>query len=443
MLKLEKIKQTNIFKNRKEPINIDYLQYKQDLINKRQRFLDNEAKKLGATNIKHGEVKKYNTIQELIKNPPNMVLAKALGNGAIATDKEEVIIKKGDILCLTYSTYINTFCNKMTGKRHLDPYKKKFKQFFKRYYGQNLNHKKLFIWRTGGIGDILFSQPLVKKIKELYPKCFIRYATSPAIISLLRCWPKNLINQIYTMPFKKDNLIWADYHLSFEGAIERCHEAKYINCYDVFGKVANIEYDPKEYPLELIPDKKFVDKIKKYIPDNVILIQMRSSSAIRSMKPSIWADIIKILETHNFKVGIIDSLRFSYLYKDFIKRYNVPNLINFSKLSDKLSDGIAIASLCKGFIGIDSSFTHICAALNKPTFGIFGPFTGNIRMKYYKTGDWIDTEGYTECGMYPCYFHQEELHKCPNIQKKEPPGCLSTINPEVVVDKFLRLLNRV
>jgi len=431
----ESISKSNIFRKYQM---VDYSQIKNRFS---EEDLSLEASKLGVI-VKHGEILKCDSIKELIKTPPNMALADAVGNGQLNADGVNIRILKGDTLCMTYSNYINTYKNQHTKKRHLKPHKKKFKLFFKRYTGQDLNKKRLLIWRTGGIGDIMFSQPIVMYLKKKY-NCRIDYATSPPIMSLFDCWPKGLITKVIPMPFPKKHLIKSNYHLSFEGAIERCTQAETVNAYDIFNQVANLDIDPHKYPIKLTPPKDVVEKIRKDVPDNMILIQMRSSSAIRSMEAKRWIEIMNGLKDMGYTVGIIDNYRMSYVYEKIKEANKIEHVINMAPLSKNLTDGIAIMSLCKGLIGIDSSFTHLSAALNKPTFGIYGPFPGHIRMKYYKNVDWYDTEGYEECGKYPCFYHQEELSKCPFVSKRLPSGCLSSVDTTKVLEKFQNLLREV
>lgn len=410
-------------------------------MNNKKQPIQTDLKLLGITSIEETN-KKENTIADLISKPPLMVLVECLSPATVWVNKIMSRVNKGEILCMHYNTYAKYCLNEKTKQKMMKPYKKPFKYFFKRYKGNNLDHKNLLIWRMGGIGDIMFSQPICKYLKQTYPTCTITYATAPHIISLINCWPKGLIDRTISIPFRKEELLKSDYHLTFEGAIERCHEASRENCYDIFRMVSGLIFNPSEYPIELIPKQYLIDKYRSIVPEKTISVQMRSSSRIRAMPSYIWRDIIKSLIEKGYNIGIMDEKSYDFVYETFKKEYNLQDIISFSKYSNSLEDGIAIMSLCIGSINIDSSFTHISAALNKPTIGIYGPFLGELRMKYYKTADWINSENYKECGQYPCFYHESELHNCPFARNLKPPGCLSSINPDLVVEKFLNLLER-
>ncbi|MHA1621048.1 MAG: glycosyltransferase family 9 protein, partial [Candidatus Heimdallarchaeaceae archaeon] len=124
----------------------------------------------------------------------------------------------------------------------------------------------------------------------------------------------------------------------------------------------------------------------------------------------------------------------------FQEEYNV-EIINLAKYCTSLHEGVIMASLCRGAICIDSAFMHISVALGLPTLGIYGPFPGHLRVKYYEHADWIEPENYEECGKYPCCFHQCEIQECPFVQKRLPPGCLSSINEDKLVEKFKNLMS--
>jgi ADP-heptose:LPS heptosyltransferase len=252
----------------------------------------------------------------------------------------------------------------------------------------------------------MFTQPILVYIKEKYPTCKITFATGYSNMSLFDCWPTGIIDNVIPLPFKTELLKTNDYHLTFEGAIESCREAEELNCYDIFRNVSGFSFDINDYKPILIPNEKDIDLVRSIVPENTILIQMRASASIRTMSSEKWAIIIRKLKDSGFNVGVIDSPKTHEIYESIKEKEKLDYLINFTNNSDCLSKGIAILSLCKGFIGIDSSFTHLAPALGIPTVGLYGPFLGELRMKYYDKSKWIDPVWNNECGLYPCFFHQ-------------------------------------
>ena len=268
--------------------SVNYADYKSHLEEQKNKELDKDLNKLGIAK-NQGETK-YSTIRDLLNVPPQMVLVESLLSGTINVDHDGSRINKGDVLCMNYNSYARS--NYFNGARTMKPHKKKFSRYFKRYRGQNLNNKSLLIWRLGGIGDIMFSQPIVRYLKSKYPRCKISFATAPGIVQLLKCWPKGLLNREYSIPFRKKVLVEADYHMTFEGAIEACREAEKVDAYEIFRMVSQLDFNIKDYPPILVPKQDSLDRFKQLIPKNTIIVQMRASSEIRTMQSSKWAKII-------------------------------------------------------------------------------------------------------------------------------------------------------
>jgi len=406
-----------------------------------QTILLNDLKKFGFN--KAFLTRKYKTIDEMKQSVPGIVLAESVSNSRLIIGRETLTLKPGDVYTMPLDFYIKGFTN---GELFfLKPYKKRFSECFRRYLGDDLSGKKLLMWRVGGLGDLIFTQPLVRFLKEKYPSVYITFATSPENKFLFKTWPKGLIDNIATIPFKMDLLSEHDYHLTFEGAIERCNESEKVNCYDIFKKVANVDFNVEDYRPVLHLDQEEVDKFKDIVPENTILFQIRASSPLRMMPTYKWVILAKQLSDLGYNVAIIDSQDRHAMYEDyFIKRYSLENkVVNLAKFSQNISDGIHILANCKAFIGIDSSFTHIAPALNIPTVGIYGPFLGDLRMRYYKNCDWVDANKYYDniCGKYPCFFHQDASNDCPFFVKQQPVGCLSSIPEGEIINKLIKLLS--
>ena len=230
-------------------------------------------------------------LQSILNQTPNMVLAKVIENGEFIIQNKKLSIKKGSVLVMPFNFYLNAHRDKNRHK-NLKPYKVKFKNVYKRYNGQDLNHKRLLVWRTGGFGDLMFSQPVLRYLKKKYPSCKITFATSPNFLPLLADWPEKIVDDYLTIPFDYKFLVNSDYHLTFEGLIERSIDAKKINAYDLFAMGSGIydelmkTGDSSIYETVLKTDPQIEKEIINNIPkDDYVVIQMRSSSHIRIWDP--------------------------------------------------------------------------------------------------------------------------------------------------------------
>jgi ADP-heptose:LPS heptosyltransferase len=290
----------------------------------------------------------------------------------------------------------------------------------------------------------MFIQPIVKYLRNRYPTCKIVLATAPSRIPLLADWPKGLLDGVLTVPFSKEFLESSNYHLTFEGSIERCDESSKMNYFDIFKKVAHVKFDLKDFYPELIPNEFAIDTLKDVsIPENMVMVHMKSSTSLKNLELSKWKIIIDKLVELGYNVGIIDSRDKYAIYEHFIQTSNFDRnkVMNLSCYSLTVNYGIALLDKCVGLIGIDSSFTHFAAALEKPLVGIYGAFPGHLTTKHYKYAASVDPIDWNECGMYPCLLGPNMEHICPYLsEKKVLPGCINSIDPERVVNKFHEIM---
>lgn len=387
-------------------------------------------------------VKIYKTVDQLLERTPFFVTGKAIRESIVTVDGAPIRIPKESVVVMPLDFFLST---RKTKKNiiQLRPYRKKFKDFFKRYKGQNLDGKKILIVRLGGIGDHLFSQPVCKYIKDNWPTSKIVYAAAPRYIPTFNSWPKGLVDAVIPVPFPRDILLNSDYHLFFEGSIERNLEARKVNAYDIFAKMAGLEIDqtsPTYYP-ELVTNPFIVDKLKSQLPKKYIVIQVRATSPLRMMGIRKWMNILSLLESytdHNFL--FLDQPEREGMFDKMIKHRNLnpERFFNGCRLSRDVEHAVNILAMSRGSIGIDSSFTHISAALGKPTIGIYAPFKGELRMKYYKNSAWVEPETST-CKFFPCFFHGEEAVNCKDLRNANPPRCFDGIDEDEVFEKVQQL----
>ena len=410
-------------------------------MNKQQQQLSPSLlKQLGIDKTK---IRKVETLEEIVKDPPLMVTAQVKHDATWQTGSGPLKIHKGSTLVMPLSQFMSTRRTTDNRKSILKPYRHPFHKLFRRYRGQEMHGKRLLIWRGGGFGDLCFLMPIMKHIKKLYPTCQITVASYPRFVPIYADFPPGLIENVLPVPFSANFLYNHHYHLTFEGAIERCIEAQNVNVYDLFSKVAgfDIDFTDDYYKLELYPNEKILEEFKNILPENFVVVQMRASSPIRMMSDSKWANIIKRIIDLDKKVVFIDRPDLHEYYLNFIKKYNldVTKVRSFCSKCKHINHGVAIISKSDGVVAIDSAFTHIGVALNKPVVGIYGSFKGWLRMKYYKNADWIDAEDKV-CQFQPCFFHHDEKIKCPSIKNKKCPACLETINEDLIIEKFKKLI---
>ena len=393
-----------------------------------------QMRNFGLTNA---SVSMANNLNELRKSPPNIIIAKALTNLTFVQNYfKKQTLKKNINYIMGLGVYQQLYTDsRIQNKKLLKPSKLKFKNVYKPYQGQSLDNKTILIFRTGGIGDLLFIQPNLIYLKKKYPTCIIKFACGPQYQAMIETW--DCVDQVLDLPFSLKDLTNSDYHVLFEGVIERCRLAESTNAYNLFSKWMGLDLPdelliPKQHPKKEMV--KFANqKLNNWNvkPNDFILMQIRASSPVRSPNPKFWKILIDKLTDCGYNIILTDSPRQSKQLDQFIsstKNYN--KVFNFCQYSESLDYTIALISLCKLSIATDSAINHIAASLDKPCYGIFGPFPGHIRLSTYPKARWVDAQ--KDCA--PCFLHSQQ--PCKNATHDGYSLCYNNINIEQIVSEI-------
>jgi ADP-heptose:LPS heptosyltransferase len=292
-------------------------------------------------------------------------------------------------------------------KKLLVPSNVKFRKIYRPYQGQPLEDgESILVFRTGGIGDLLFIQPNLRYLKEKYPTCKIKFACGPQYQPMVENW--DCIDELLDLPFTLRQLTTSSYHILFEGVIERCIQAHFDNAYNLFSQWLGLDLPdellvPKQEPKpELV--EYCLEKMNKWGvgEKDFVLMQLRASSPIRTPRHGFWLKIINELNRRGYKVLLTDNPRQADQIDHFISMCDNKNMVfNFCQHSKNIAYSVALTKLAKATLATDSAMNHIAASVDVPCFGIYGPFPGHIRLKTYPKAAWVD--GIRHCG--PCFIH--------------------------------------
>jgi ADP-heptose:LPS heptosyltransferase len=395
--------------------------------------------------LKAQDVKLVENLEELREAPPNIVIAQSRKNFNFMQNyfKEQSLKKKGKYV-MGLGVFQQLQQDKSGQNKLLQPAPMRFKNMYKPYIGQEVDNKTVLIFRTGGIGDLLFIQPNLTYLKQKYPTCYIKFACGPQYQPMVENW--DCVDEVLDLPFSFKHLQESDYHMLFEGVIERCKEAETKNAYNLFSTWLGLDLPdnlllPKQEPKEELVDECF-EILKEWALENdsFVLMQLRASSPIRTPRHEFWSKIIDELNRRGHNVILTDNPRQSENIDNFIKLLKKPEMtFNFCQHSESIAYTIALTSLCKITFGTDSALGHIAASLNKKCFGIYGPFPGYIRLKTYPKATWIDAK--RDCA--PCFIHSQKA--CPQSKDIYSPCYDELIETDEklkdVIDKFEEFLN--
>jgi ADP-heptose:LPS heptosyltransferase len=373
------------------------------------------------------------TLEDWKQQVPKMVCATALQDVPLEINGVTVQYQKGVEYVFSEGVLEHV-------RAHFRPNKSFAKRYRPYHRGEDLTGKSIFVWRFGGLGDLMFIQPTLKELKRRF-NCKIGFATSPSNMALLRCFPAGLLDAISPYPFAAEALEKYDYHLTFQGTLEECEEAKVLNAYDVIKRVAGLDF--ADNSTDLVVSTKLKNMLQPFVPKNTVALQLRSSSALRTYPLEQVTGIIEALAAKGYKTGVIDSRRQAFGIQDAVMAAGLKDpssFVNLSVLSASIPHLVALLDCCVGSIAVDSSVVHLSAALEKPTLGLYGAFPGITRMKYYKTGAWLEEPF---CEKQPCCYHGEGKQLCPYVSKGEFPVCLSSISPDNIAEAFAVLEKHV
>lgn len=299
---------------------------------------------------------------------------------------------------------------------------------YKRYAGQDLNGKKILVFRTGGIGDILFLNAPLRYLKKKYPTCFLRVASGCK--QSLENVPE--IDELYDMPFDADILKTSDYVLYFQGILESSSEqSKITHAVDMFYSYFGI--DSTHFPAEDKRPKLFFKKeemdwmnqtfSKRGIKDTdyVVGIQMETSAPVRNFPKEKLKTIIDILSQEDgIKIVLIGTEQHEIM-GNFLRGSNT-NVLLATRYS--VRESIVLANRYNIIVSPDTFMVQVAGALEKPLIGLYGPFPSDVRMKYFKNAIGLDPS--VVCS--PCFKH--DFRPC---IKGNPSPCFSLITPEDVL----------
>lgn len=314
---------------------------------------------------------------------------------------------------------------------------------YRRYSGEKLDGKKIAIWRTGGMGDLCFITPYLKKIKDLYPTSKIIFGCGAQYSDVMSKHP--YVDEFHNLPIDTDILKKCDYHLMFEGIIEGNPDAEKKNVYDLFGEYFNIKLEDEEKVPNLFVDQENLDyffdfekKCNVYPEKDKTIrigIHLKTSSIIRDVPVHILNQVITLLigTSKNIVIYLLGSR------EDASVGNKIPipvagRIVPFYASVRGFRDGVAAISQMDLVIGGDSSGMHIAAAFGKPMVGLFGAFLGDLRLRYYKNA--IAINSVIKCS--PCFMHGNS--SCDNSDMNGESYCMKCFDIEKIVEEALLLL---
>lgn len=308
------------------------------------------------------------------------------------------------------------------------------KLFKKMYYKGCLEEtkgKKLLVIRYGGIGDILWTLPAIKELKDRYD-VKVRFACFEKDRELF--YESDLVDEVITThyPTVKD-VEWADYVLDFFDTVEGVgtDEAKVKNPIDISAAITGYKLKEKVYKIKvsIAEERKAKSKLAMHgvkKGDKVIGFPLTASSPHRTWYKQ--PELIKMLLEYDktIKIVLLGKENVDLLVSK-IKEAKSDRIIDLTNKTS-LREYIAMLNECNVIMSNDSSAVHLSAGLGKNVVAVYSTVPAHTRVSNYPTA--VGLEVKMSCA--PCYKLSEN---CPNAE-----SCLSTINVEEVFNEVIKKL---
>lgn len=247
---------------------------------------------------------------------------------------------------------------------------------------------ELWLYRGGGIGDLLMITPLIRELKKRYPLIDIHVACGTAFQELFE--GLDVITE--SIPIEHDpgsNRTVIAYEDTIEGdpAAERIHMAQ------MFANRLGIELLTDIRPMYIVRPEERARANAEY-PRNGkkrIAVQFLASALYRShpRMQSIVTALAK--EAEVFLFGLPGQVKLSE---------HIPNVTNLMEDGLSIRESFAVLSTCDSCVSPDSALVHACSALDVPCLGLYGPFPSELRVTSPKA---VAFNGKAPCA--PCFYH--------------------------------------
>jgi heptosyltransferase-2 len=324
---------------------------------------------------------------------------------------------------------------------------------------------RILIIHTAFIGDIVLSTPLIKKIKDAYPKAEITYLTTPVGASILRNNPhlnhiieydkrgehkglggiwaigKKLRIEAYNLVITPHRYLRSSFLTWLTGAPVR---RGYDNAAGGFFYTEKIHYDPakhevekllsfikrdegKRYEIELFPgsfEKEKVDRMLAKAKKKIVVIAPGSKWFTKKWPTEYFRTVVSELEKRDDVTVVVVGGKEERLLNIPLaeKSIDLRGMTTLLELAEVIRRGDVILTN-------DSSPIHIASAFpDVRIIAIFGPTTESLGFfPWSKNSEVLQVEN-LECR--PCSLHGGDA--CPKKHFK----CMLEIKPEKVIERI-------
>ncbi len=315
----------------------------------------------------------------------------------------------------------------------------------KEYTGEDLNGKSILILNLFALGDSSMFTPIIRYLKERYPKSHIIMERRPGY-NLLEGNP--YIDEFVDTPVSYSKFKSVDYYVD-------CYEYvgtypyNYLNLVDFWSAKFRI-FDLKDKNPVIVVKEEAKQYIKPLIEEvrqkangkKLMLVHMIASSAHRCVPPELVSKIINKLEDEY--VFITAHPKWEAPAVDVATELYDMRVENLSHYMEKPWHLVACIDEVDAVISADTVVPHIAAALKKPCVVICGPTAPEAQhfpKLSYETAHPVYGRYVGETCTSPCLIHAMwgPCQEAKNKGKFYSP-CFDNVDPEEVVQKLKTII---
>lgn len=327
-----------------------------------------------------------------------------------------------------------------------------FNPYERRYGGQDLNGKRLCVYRHTAYGDQLMISAVPYYIKTIYPECILHLYCDPGIADM---WRNNWTvgGAAIPIPIPFDVARSYDYHAFYEGMLENNGETDQNNCYDDFFGVLGLKDVPDQFKRPHIvvrpDDGKYVLRSGLDLSGKYMVFHLAPANRNRCYPPDKGMRFIKMfLEEYDlWRVLIVGKTGDDEWKKQFMEQVpDHPNVVNLVDKTPSFRHLIPIIERASLVVCPDSSVMHLAACFPEvPTISLWGLFHPNDRVKYYINNHPLYK--FSVCPHAPCRNHEFTLplKQCTQSYTwkdgQQYCAALNAIEPEDIMNKTDELLD--
>jgi ADP-heptose:LPS heptosyltransferase len=324
-----------------------------------------------------------------------------------------------------------------------------FNSYERKYFGQDLNGKKVVVYRHDAWGDQLIASSVPAELVRRYPDATIHLYCRQGVLPL---WYANpyVGGAAVPVPMLFDTILHGyDYHIFYEGMLENNSEPDQPCCYDYFFTTIGIFDAPPSAKKPCIfprPEDYRVFKEMNLKTSDYIVYHMSPKNENRCYPPKLAQKMLNLLAKETGKlilvVGVDPDGKYDWIFDGMSSL--VVNMLEKTKNFRELIPIVERASLV---ICPDSAIMHLAACFpNVPIISLWGVFHPDDRAKYYTNNHPIF---HPECcPTAPCRDHNFVLpfEQCKDADGSPPKSLiewcrvLGSITPEEIVEKAKELL---